>query len=381
MSDRPLLMIPGPIELSPAVREASAQPPPSHTSPELIAAFGRSLAAMRGVWRSGPDSQPFVVAGSGTLAMEMAVTNLLEPGQTALVVNTGTFSDRMATMLQRRGVTVRQVQAEPGDAPAIEAIEQAMGGIDALFATHVDTSTGVRVDARAIAKVGRDHDALVVLDGVCATAGERCDTEDWGVDVVLTASQKAIGAPPGLALLVASPRALAARARLKTPPPLTMDFDQWRPIMDAYEAGRPSYFATPATSLVLALDAALAELSDLDAVLRRHATVAAGMRRAWHALGLQLVAREGLEANTLSAIRFPDGVGPDLPGRIGRRGVSVAGGLHPAIKSEYFRVGHMGYATTRSDWLARTVDAVASALIEAGHRCDPGAARSALSER
>jgi alanine-glyoxylate transaminase/serine-glyoxylate transaminase/serine-pyruvate transaminase len=364
-----LLMIPGPIELSPAVKEAASVAPPSHLAPAFLEAFGRSLEAMRAVWRAPEGAQPFVLAGSGTLAMEMAVANLLDPGQRALVVDTGYFSDRMARMLERRGVDARRVSAEPGETVPVEVVAASLARrpVDAVFVTHVDTSTGVRADAPGIAAVAREHGALVVVDGVCATAGEALDQAADGVDVYLTASQKAIGAPPGLALLVASPRALEARARLVVPPPMAIDFHEWIPIMAAYEARRPSYFATPATSLVLALDVALRELlaDGMDEVFARHARVGAWMRDAWAKLGLELVPAPGAAANTLSAIRYPAGVDATLPARVAARGVAVAGGLHPKIKAEYFRVGHMGWVTTQPALLERTVQAVADALSSA----------------
>ncbi|HEY8431702.1 MAG TPA: aminotransferase class V-fold PLP-dependent enzyme, partial [Sandaracinaceae bacterium] len=148
----PLLMIPGPIEVSPAVVDAASGPPPGHLAPSLIESFGASLELMRRVWLAPSDAQPFIVAGSGTLAMEMAATNLLDPGESVLVVSSGYFSDRMAEMLRRRGAKVTVLRAEPGDAPSLDAVEEALssGGYRALFATHVDTSTGVRVDARAL---------------------------------------------------------------------------------------------------------------------------------------------------------------------------------------------------------------------------------------
>src|SRR5262245_33370692 len=135
-----LLMIPGPIEVSDAVRAAFAAAPPSHLAKDFIEAFGSSLTKMRQVWLAADDAQPFIVAGSGTLAMEMAVHNLLEPGQKAVVVCSGYFSDRMAEMLRRRGVSVREVRADVGDAPSLDAVEEALAdGAHALFATHVDT--------------------------------------------------------------------------------------------------------------------------------------------------------------------------------------------------------------------------------------------------
>ena len=115
-----LLMIPGPIEISPTVQEAYSVAPPSHLAPHVIEAFGKSLELMREFWCAGADAQPFVVAGSGTLAMEMAAANVVDPGEHVLVVNTGYFSDRMAEMLRRRGAVITEVAAELGDAPGEE---------------------------------------------------------------------------------------------------------------------------------------------------------------------------------------------------------------------------------------------------------------------
>jgi len=375
-----LLMIPGPIELSPAVK-AAAQDVPSHVAPDFIDAFGRVLGGMRAVWRAPDGAQPFVLAGSGTLAMEVAAVNLIAPDDPVLVVDTGYFSARMALMLERRGALVRRVPAEPGHTVPPEAVAAALQAAPAkaVFITHVDTSTGVRADVAAIAKIAKAHGSLVVVDGVCATVGERLDQSADEVDVYLTASQKAIGAPPGLAMLVASPAALAARAALSTPPPLSMDFDSWRPIMEAYEDGRPSYFGTPATSLVLAADAAIAEIGDVESAWTRHQAVADRMRAAWTHLGLSLLpAREDLAANTLSAIHYPDGVDASFLGGVKERGVVVAGGLHPLLKDSYFRVGHMGWVTTQPQLLAQTVRAIGEALYDAGHTGDIAAAVSAV---
>lgn len=388
MSARPLLMIPGPIELSPGVQAAADGPALSHTAPDLIAAFGQALRDMRAVWQAGPDAQPLVVAGSGTLAMEMAACNLLDPGQHALVVDTGVFSARMAEMLARRGAVVRRLSAEPGEAPPLAALEQALaaGPLHAVFVTHVDTSTGVRVDLPAIASRVRPTGALLVVDGVCALAGEAFAVEALGVDVALTASQKALGLPPGLALSVVSPRALEARAALAHPPPLALDWTEWLPIHRAYEEGRPSYFATPATGLVRALPVALRELLDaregphagMEAVFARHARVARALRAAWRPLGLRLVPKEALAANTLAALWLPDGVEPSFPAAVAKRGVVIAGGLHPAIRTRSVRVGHMGHVTTRPELLARTVRAIGEALAEAGAPGDLDAALTAL---
>jgi alanine-glyoxylate transaminase/serine-glyoxylate transaminase/serine-pyruvate transaminase len=378
-------MIPGPVEISPAVLAAASVPPPGHTSPRLIEAFGRSIERMREVWRAGPASQPFVVAGSGTLAMEMAAANLVEPGERALVVSTGYFSERMAEILRRAGAGVTEIAAAVGDAPSPAAVREALsqgGPWKALFATHVDTSTGVRVDPEPLCRLARENGMLAVFDGVCATAGERFEMDAWGADLYFTGSQKAIGLPPGLALMVAGERALAAReARRAAPPALFLDWRSWLPVHRAYEERKPGYFATPATALVMALEAGLGEILEggIAARIEAHARGAAALRAAWTALGLRSVPRSAaVTGNTLSVLLFPAGIDASLLPRIAARGVTVAGGLHPAVKATSFRIGHMGYAVTRPDYLRRTVEAIAGALAEAGGGADPAAALSAL---
>jgi alanine-glyoxylate transaminase/serine-glyoxylate transaminase/serine-pyruvate transaminase len=386
MSDsRPLLMIPGPVEISPAVREAFGGPPPGHLAPRVIEAFGASLEMMRRVWQAAASSQPFVVAGGGTVAMDMAAANLVEPGERALVVITGFFSDRLAEMLRRQGADVIEVRAGVGDAPASDAVRDALDSArppcKALFATHVDTSTGVRLDPLPLAALARERGLLSVFDGVCATAAEPFDMEGWGADVYLTGSQKAIGLPPGLALMVVSGAALDAReARRATAPPMYLDWREWLPIMRAYEAREPAYFSTPATNLVLALEVGLREIlaGGMRSRFDLHGRAGRAMRAAWRGMGLALVpTREELAANTLSAIKLPPRVDPSVVGEILAQGVIVAGGLHPAIRNTYFRVGHMGYAATQPDMLYRTVMAIGIALRERGVAVDPDSAVAA----
>jgi alanine-glyoxylate transaminase/serine-glyoxylate transaminase/serine-pyruvate transaminase len=233
----------------------------------------------------------------------------------------------------------------------------------------VDTSTGVRLDVRALAALTRSREVLSVLDSVCAVGGEVCEQAAWDVDVVLSASQKALGAAPGLALLVVSPRALEARRELRVAPPLFLDLEEWLPVHHALEGGVPSYFATPPTSLVRALAAALAEI-DVAASVERHARTATALRTAWRHLGLELVPEEADAAHTLSALWIPDGVEAQLPRRIADHGVLVAGALHPGLRPRSFRIGHMGYVTTRPELLERCVRAVANALAAAGRPGD-----------
>ncbi len=386
MLARPLLMIPGPIDLEPAVIEAMARPPKSHLAPSFIDAFARVLRGLREVFVA-PAAQPFVVAGSGTLAMEMAVANAVEAGNRALVVDTGYFSARMADILERHGAETTRVGASLGAVPDLSEVERVVARVKpkVVTVTHVDTSTGVLAPVEAIARLARAHDALSIVDGVCSVGGEALRMEAWGVDLALTASQKALGAPPGLAIVLASKRAVDAwRARKSKVRSYYADFGAWLPILEAYEAKKGAYFATPAVQLVEALDASVTSLlaEGVDARVARHEAVARAFRAAWSTMKLAtLPTSDDVAAHTLSALFYPQGVDASLVARIADEGAIVAGGLHPDARTKYFRVGHMG-ATGAAEVLA-TVGAIERALHASGHRGAPmgtavAAAQSAL---
>jgi alanine-glyoxylate transaminase/serine-glyoxylate transaminase/serine-pyruvate transaminase len=376
MKDRKLLMIPGPIEFTPEVLQAMGLPTTSHVAPNFIQAFGQALERLHQVFLC-PSGQPFVIAGSGTLAMDMPAANLIESGDKALVVNTGYFSDRFAAILERYGAEVTQVHAPAiGDAPALEEVEAALKRADykLMTITHVDTSTGVATDAKSLAALGREYGALVVLDGVCSVAGEEMRQEEWGIDLALTASQKAIGVPPGLALMVAGPRAIDAFRQRKTPVGnYYADWTNWLPIMEAYKARKPSYFGTPAVNLVWALNVSLGQILEegMNVRFARHRRLSEAFKAAITALGMKQlpVSRDKL-ATTLTAPYYPQGVDQTLLGHVSAAGVILAGGLHPAIKGQYFRIGHMG-AVNESDILA-TIGAIEKGLARAGYQFEAG---------
>lgn len=384
MKNRSLLMIPGPIEFDPAVLAAMGAPTTSHLAPEFIEAFGQALEKMRLVFHS-TKGQPFVLAGTGTLAMDAAGANLVEAGDKALVVNTGYFGDRFGMLLERYGAKVTHLRATPGDQPSLTSIEEALrqDAYKLVTVTHVDTSTGVLADVKGVAALARKYGALSVVDGVCSVAGEELAMDDWGVDLAFTASQKAVGVPPGLALLMAGPRALDAfKVRKTLVSNYYADWNNWLPVMQAYEARKSSYFGTPAVNLVFALNVSLSQILEEGVMVRtaRHATMGLAMKAAIGALGLdQVPLRPELAAHTMTAPRFPKNLnGPDFLANVARNGVTLAGGLLPAIKTEYFRIGHMG-GVTLSEILA-TVGAIETALAKCDYSFKPGAGLAAAIE-
>jgi alanine-glyoxylate transaminase/serine-glyoxylate transaminase/serine-pyruvate transaminase len=381
MKNRKLLMIPGPIEFTPEVMRAMGMPTASHVAPNFVEAFGQALDRLREVFLC-PSGQPFVVAGSGSLAMDMAAANLVEKGDKALVVNTGYFGDRFAAILTRYGAEVTQVRAPAiGDAPSLAEVEAALAKeqFKVMTITHVDTSTAVGADVQGLSALGQRHGALVVVDGVCSVAGEEMRQEEWGIDLALTASQKAIGVPPGLALVVAGPRAVDAYYQRKTPVlNYYADWTQWLPIMKAYEERGTSYYGTPPVNLIWALNVSLGQILEegMEARFARHGWLSDALKAGITALGLsQVPVGADRTATTLTAPYYPEGVDATMLKHVGGAGVILAGGLHPEIKARYFRIGHMG-AVSRSDILT-TIGAVEHGLAQAGYDFEFGAGLAA----
>jgi alanine-glyoxylate transaminase/serine-glyoxylate transaminase/serine-pyruvate transaminase len=331
-----------------------------------------------------PDGQPILLTGSGTLAMDSAGANLVEPGDKVLVVNTGYFSDRFAEIVTRYGGEVSQVRSPVGGRPAIEMVEAALREkrYKLMIVTHVDTSTGVLNDVQALADLSHRHGALCLVDGVCSVAAEDLKMKEWGVDLVLTASQKALGTPPGLALLVAGPSALAAfRARKRPVANYYADWANWLPIMEAYQARKSAYFGTPAVNLVWALEVSLQQIlkEGLAARVRRHITISQACKAGLSALKLEQVPLQpDWAAHAMSAPRYPKGInGVEFLAGVARNGVVIAGGLHPAIKNEYFRIGHMGSVDLED--VLTTLAAIEAALMDCSYHVEPGTAVHAAS--
>jgi alanine-glyoxylate transaminase/serine-glyoxylate transaminase/serine-pyruvate transaminase len=315
--------------------------------------------------------------------MDSAGANLVEPGDKVLVVNTGYFSERFATIFQRYGAQVNQVTAPPGSRPCMDRIKSALeaDSYKILAVTHVDTSTAVIANVQKIASLAKRYGVLLVVDGVCSVGGEELHMDTWGVDLALTASQKAVGVPPGLALLMIGPRALESFQK-RTTPVLNYyaDWTNWLPVMQAYQARKANYFGTPPVNLIFALRTSLWQIlsEGMPARIARHHAISRACKAGIHALGMSQVPTEPrFAAHTLTAPRYPKGVdGAEFLSGVLQAGVTLAGGLHPDIRNEYFRIGHMG-AVTLTDILV-TIGAIESALKNCGYKFTPGVGVAAV---
>ncbi|KAK6457733.1 putative alanine-glyoxylate aminotransferase [Scheffersomyces xylosifermentans] len=362
-----LTMIPGPIEFSDAVLGAMATPSQAHTSPEFVATFQSVLKNLRKVFKStDPKAQPYVLAGSGTLGWDIVGANLISPGDKVLVLATGFFSDSFAEALKIYGAEVDVITAPVGDVVPLEEISKKLESTKytAITITHVDTSTSVVSDVKAVSELVKKvaPETLIVVDGVCSIGVEDLEFDAWGIDYALTASQKAIGVPAGLSISFASERAVA-KALDRKESVFFASLKRWTPIMKAYESGSGAYFATPAVQTITALKVSLDEIlsESLDERFAKHEQVSTKFKTDLEKFGLKIVpVNHKVAAHGLTAVYFPEGInGPDLLAKLAAKGYTVAGGIHKALVGKYFRVGHMGYSV-----YAGHVDTLTKALEE-----------------
>jgi len=350
----------------------------THVGAPFINVFGEALELLRDVFVT-KDAQPLVVAGSGTLGWDIVAANITEKGDNALVLHTGYFGDSFAECFETYGVNATQLKAPVGERPTVDQIEAALKekNYKVITITHVDTSTGVLCDVKSISDVVKraSPDTLIVVDGVCSVGGEELLFDEWGVDIAITASQKAIGVPPGLSISAFSKRAVSVfNARTTPPSSYFASLKKWFPIMQAYESRKPMYFATPPVQLIYALHASLKRITEkpMSERFQSHRDASKKIKSFITELGLKQVAKsEEMSANTMTAVYLPEGITlPDVVPKMAQRGVILAGGLHREIATKYFRIGHMGITATdpsRND-LSRTCENLKQVLSEAGYK-------------
>ncbi|KOS21768.1 Alanine--glyoxylate aminotransferase 1 [Escovopsis weberi] len=373
------LLIPGPIEFDDAVLQSMSHYSESHVGPAFVATFGETLTLLRKLFQTtDAASQPFVISGSGTLGWDLVAANLIEPGEDALVLSTGYFGDSFSDALTTYGARVDKLAGPVGGRPQPAEIEAALAQkrYKLLTVTHVDTSTGVLSDLRAVVRSVRkvSPETLVIVDGVCSVACEEIAFDEMQLDGVITASQKAIGCPAGLSISMFSGRAMEAFQRRKTPPgSYFASMKNWTPIMKNYEANKPSYFATPSPQLVRALNTALKQIlaKPLAERFQKHVEASDKVKKAIADLGLQIVAAKPEDqSHAMTAIFLPEGINiPDVLPKLLSKGVIFAGGLHKEIATRYIRFGHMGVSVTDSGRgeIDKAIQALGASLEECGY--------------
>src|SRR2546426_3459023 len=296
------LFTPGPVEIPPRILRALSEVPPHHRTDVFRNTLRHVIQELR--WLHGPEGELFLLPASGTGAMEAAVVNLLSPRDRALVPTAGKFGDRWASILKAYGVPHELIRFEWGSAIDPGAVKQALDrdrAIRAVFTTHSETSTGTVHDLEAIAKLTRERNVLLVVDGITSVGVHPLPQDAWGVDVVVCGSQKGMMIPPGIGTVSLAPWAAAAIEGDRLP---RFYWDLMRARKSA-PLGETAF--TPPVSLVLALEESLRMMREegLEQVHARPRRLAQAMWAGAKALGFRLFSSS--PAHSVTSLLPPDG--------------------------------------------------------------------------
>jgi aspartate aminotransferase-like enzyme len=367
VSEKRYLFTPGPTPVPPQVLAATAEPIVHHRGPDFRVVYERCLSRLKEVFRT--ENEVLLFAASGTGTMESAVANLCSPGDRVCVVSAGAFGERWVALASAFGCEVERLAYDWGDSPAADDLAARLAERPArvVFMTHSETSTGVVADVRALAAAAADAGAISVVDAVSSLGAVPLETDEWGVDVVVSGSQKALMSPPGLAVVSVSEAAWGA---LGTLPRFYFDWERTRKAQAVFDAA-----FTPAVSLVNGLDVALGLILDagLDAAFERHVRLGRACREGVKAMGLELFSPDEDRAAVVTAIRAPEGIDASelLLLLRDRHGVTLAPGQGP-VKGKVFRIGHIGYFDVFD--IATALAAVELGLTELGAEVERGTA-------
>ena len=337
------LMTAGPTPLPPAVSQVMAEPMLYHRAPAFVEVYTRVLERLKLVCQTANEVQVF--ASSGTGAMESAVVNLTRPGEPVLVASCGNFGERWAKLCDAYGAETVHWATEWGRKVDPAELDRRLAeheDVAVVFTTLSETSTGVVNDLKELTEVAHRHDALIAVDAVSAIGAVPLPQDEWGVDVVVSGSQKALMSPPGLAFASANEAALAHAAAA---PGRRFYFD-WERTVSGQRKDPPDSAFTPAVGLIRALDVALGmiDAEGLEAVYDRHRLLGRATREATRALELETLGDSDENANVVTAIVLPDSIdGAKVPKLMRDRfGITIAGG-QGHLKGKIARIAHCGY--------------------------------------
>ncbi len=375
------LLTPGPVDIPDAVREAMAVSSMLHYGPDWMRLYGETLGMLKTVF--GTENDVYMMAGPGTMALEAILGSALEPGDTVLIPENGFFAVRLGQVAEGLGLHVLYVRASWGQPVVPETVAEALNEhpeVKAMLVVHHETSTTVLNPLEALARVGREHGVLVIVDAVSSLGGVPLPVDAWGIDGCVTVANKALETPPALALLSLSPRLWEAIERRQAPRGWYLDLKTWRWYAEHWGTWHPTPVTMP-TSNVYALHRSLELLlaEGLEARYAAYRRAAYGVRRGLEVLGFPPFVEEAWASPLTTAFRMRAGVDADeLQAFLRQRGVVISGGLE-ALHGVILRVGHIGLARHRSH-IEAFLAGMEAYLQHKGLPFEPGAALQALDE-
>lgn len=379
MKDKTFLMIPGPTPVPERVLLEIAKHPMGHRSSEFSSILESVYSDLKYVFQTKNDV--LVYTSSGTGAMDAALSNLINPGDKVLCLVIGNFGQRWAKIAKALGADVDTIEVESGKAINPEDVKKKLAAdvnkeIKLVTMTQNETSTGVTNDVKTIVSYIKEHGALSVVDGVTSLGAIECKMDEWGIDVLVSGSQKGFMIPPGLAFLAASERAWAVQKDCKRP-----DFYfNWETNRKSVIANSTAF--TPAVSLIAGLKVALEMMKEegLENIIARHSKIARGLRAALRAIGLTLfVEDDSIASTSITAVLPPEGVSvPDIRKVMKNDYDIVVANGQNQLKDKIFRMGTLGFVSERDAITA--VGSLEATLHKLGHKFELGKGVATLIE-
>ncbi|MCX5709547.1 MAG: alanine--glyoxylate aminotransferase family protein [Candidatus Omnitrophica bacterium] len=370
-----ILLTPGPTPLPPQVLEAMARPIIHHRTPQFQAVIKEASDGLKYVYQTANDV--FMLASSGTGAMEAAVINLLSPGDTALTVQAGKFGERWTELCKAFGITAEVIDVEWGKAVEPQEIAKRLKAnpkIKAVFTTLCETSTGAATDIAAIGKIAKETPAVLVVDAISGLGAIDLKSDEWSCDVVVSGSQKGLMLPPGLGFISASPKAMKLVEASKSPR-YYFDLRKAKKALDKTDTA-----FTPAITLIIPLVEVLKMIKEegLANIFARHKKMADATKAAMKGLGLELFAPTA-PSDVVTAVKVPAGIDGEKLVKTMRDtyGVTIAGG-QAELKGKIFRFAHMGFIEEFD--IITGVSCLEKVLTQMGYKFSLGAGVKAAEE-
>jgi aspartate aminotransferase-like enzyme len=370
LAEKRYLMTPGPTPVPPQVLAAMALPIVHHRSPDFRPTYRQVLDRLKDVYRT--QTEVLLYTASGTAGLESVVANLTSPGDRVVAVSAGYFGERWADIARAYGCEVEHIAYEWGETPSADDVASRLaelGGANVVLVTQSETSTGVVCDVRAFAAAAKKAGTLIAVDAISSLGAIPCETDEWGLDSVVSGSQKALMSPPGLMTVSVSDAAWKAREGAAAPR-FYLDWERTRVAQESLDAA-----FTPAVSIVMGLNVALGLILErgLQAAFDEHVRLGRACREGVKAMGLELFSPDDDSSAVVTTVRVPESIDGaqlllDLRDRFG---ITLAPGQGP-LKGKVFRVGHLGYYDVFD--ITTALAGIELALAEAGADIERGVA-------
>lgn len=371
MKDKTFLMIPGPTPVPESVMLEIAKHPIGHRSSEFSSILKEVYENLKYVFQTKNDV--FMFTSSGTGAMCAALENLINEGDKVLCLSLGNFGNRWAKIAESRGADVEKIEVEAGQVIDPEVLKKRLAEdtnkeIKIVTLTHSETSTGAANDVKTLCSIIREHGAISVVDGVTSVCAMPVKPDEWGIDVLVSGSQKGFMIPPGLAFLVANERAWKVYEQCKHP---SFYFD-WAAHRKAVEGDTTPF--TPAVNLIVGLNAALKMIKEegIENMNARHKRHCMALRNALRAINLELLVKDDNDAShSITSILPPEGISvPDIRSTMKNDFDIVVANGQAKLKDKIFRMGTLGFVCDRD--LIAAIGALEATLYKLGHKFELG---------